>query len=429
MLPSRGITGAARVSGAAAPGAAPPGGSPRRNARKPASRNQNDGASASSASNFGSDNVSASAGGTAPGAFQQCLAAASASVAFSESAASPSAASVASASASSPLGAGLRSAALIAAFAAARRSAVHAAAGAPRMPSSSTTFTSVTAQGMCARACASFLSASPPPPAANRFAKSISAGHGALTRRSKSVSSGLASKTRCSVLDSRTVPTSPRVSRATSATSRARHASSSLARVFISTRLATTTVKSLKKSGFWSTTASTDSSTNAPATDVFSSCRCAATAAARPLPRSDSCTKKLFPRSRGVTSASSTSVNECIPPSTRFLIVSTPVGPQCSKHTLHDSSRAWPCSPQMRSWRSYRRRLASSIACRRERAGRARPSAPRQRATDLTPPEKYVAVQFFEIFGTNFAFRRRATIDERVASRTRRAPQNPLPRM
>ena len=240
------------------------------------------------------------------------------------------------------------------------------------------------------------------------------------------------------------MPTSPRVSRATSATSRARHASSSLARVFISTRLATTTVKSLKKSGFWSTTTSTDSSTNAPATDVFSSCRCAATAAARPLPRSDSCTKKLFSRSRGVTSASSTSVNECIPPSTRFLIVSTPVGPQCSKHTLHDSSRAWPCSPQMRSWRSYRRRLASSIACRRERAGRARPSSSetargtvtRERAarrSDAFEHQKSRGGSVFrDVFSTNtsrFAFRRRATVDERVASRTRRAPQNPLPRM
>ena len=39
---------------------------------------------------------------------------------------------------------------------------------------------------------------------------------------------------------------------------------------------------------------------------------------------------------------------------------------------------------------------------------------------------------FRDVFSTNtsrFAFPRRATANERVASRTRRAPQNPLPRM
>ncbi len=45
---------------------------------------------------------------------------------------------------------------------------------------------------------------------------------------------------------------------------------------------------------------------------------------------------------------------------TKFFIVSEPVGPQPTKHTLASSSFICPCSPQMRSCLSKRRRLFSA---------------------------------------------------------------------
>lgn len=72
----------------------------------------------------------------------------------------------------------------------------------------------------------------------------------------------------------------------------------------------------------------------------------------------------LFPRSARVTLPPSTSVKAAMPPSTRFFSASVPVGPQCRRHTRALSSRDCPCSPQMRSWRSYRRFLSTLTSAR-----------------------------------------------------------------
>ena len=108
-----------------------------------------------------------------------------------------------------------------------------------------------------------------------------------------------------------------------------------------------------------------DSSTKELVTESFSSLSSAATQAAREPPRAEASTRKLhvvlgtwragqqtahlFARSSFVTVALSTTVKEAMPPSTRFLRHSLPVGPQCSRQTLALSRRAWPTSPQIRS--------------------------------------------------------------------------------
>lgn len=62
---------------------------------------------------------------------------------------------------------------------------------------------------------------------------------------------------------------------------------------------------------------------------------------------------KLFPRSPISTLDPSTMVMLPIPPRTRFLRASEPVGPQLSKQMLAFSRAAWPTSPQILRWRSY----------------------------------------------------------------------------
>jgi hypothetical protein len=57
--------------------------------------------------------------------------------------------------------------------------------------------------------------------------------------------------------------------------------------------------------------------------------------------------KKLFPRSPTSTLDPSTTVMLPIPPRTRFLSVSEPVGPQLSKQMLDFSRAACPCSPHI----------------------------------------------------------------------------------
>ncbi|CDF38245.1 unnamed protein product [Chondrus crispus] len=46
-------------------------------------------------------------------------------------------------------------------------------------------------------------------------------------------------------------------------------------------------------------------------------------------------------------------VKEPIPGRTRFFNVSVPAGPALMRQTEARSKAVWPCSPQMRIWRSY----------------------------------------------------------------------------
>lgn len=61
----------------------------------------------------------------------------------------------------------------------------------------------------------------------------------------------------------------------------------------------------------------------------------------------DNVPKKLFPRSPTSTLDPSTTVMLPIPPRTRFLSVSEPVGPQLSKQILDFSRAACPWSPHI----------------------------------------------------------------------------------
>ena len=99
-----------------------------------------------------------------------------------------------------------------------------------------------------------------------------------------------------------------------------------------------------------------------PATCSLSSRSICVTHSARGLPSDASSRKKLLPRSASPTVCPSTTVNEPIPGSTRFLSDSVPTALPLSRHTLHSSIASCPCAPQSRSWRSYRRRLASEAS-------------------------------------------------------------------
>mmetsp|Transcript_14890 Transcript_14890/g.46347 ORF Transcript_14890/g.46347 Transcript_14890/m.46347 type:complete len:232 (+) Transcript_14890:1015-1710(+) len=202
---------------------------------------------------------------------------------------------------------------------------------------------STMAKGTCACVASSRLPRSKP------CAYSSSAGHGADRRRSSTSESGLASTTQCSPLEARSEPSRPYERAASSATPRERHAPSSFCSVRSVSCVATTSWKPPKKSGRFSSRSSTPSSTKFPSTASLSSCSVAHTAAARGAPTSDRDTRKLLPRSRASTFPASTTVKAPMPPSTRFLSVSVPVGPQLTRQTCASSSLACPCSPQMRS--------------------------------------------------------------------------------
>ena len=144
--------------------------------------------------------------------------------------------------------------------------------------------------------------------------------------------------------------------------------------------VAITSVKGVRKSGRASRTSAMSSFTYEPATCSLSSRSICVTHSARGLPSDASSRKKLDPRSASPTVCPSTTVNEPIPGSTRFLSDSVPTALPLSRHTLHSSIASCPCAPQSRSWRSYRRRLAYEASdFISSDAIRCRGAAPRQR--------------------------------------------------
>ena len=88
-------------------------------------------------------------------------------------------------------------------------------------------------------------------------------------------------------------------------------------------------------------------------TSSLSSLRESSRAAARSCPRWATVNIKLFPRSRSVTTASSTTVTWVRPARTRFLSVSLAVAEAPRTHTRAPSRASCPEWPHMRSCRSY----------------------------------------------------------------------------
>mmetsp|Transcript_9254 Transcript_9254/g.29184 ORF Transcript_9254/g.29184 Transcript_9254/m.29184 type:complete len:344 (-) Transcript_9254:91-1122(-) len=183
-------------------------------------------------------------------------------------------------------------------------------------------------------------------------ANASSSGNGSTTRRSDGVLSLCASTRTCSIGATRTVPTRPYERRTTSGRLRSRHADASSRSDGSVSCVAITSEKSSRNAGLVRIRLPTSSCTYDPRTCSFSSLSRRVTHSARGLPRSASSRKKLFPRSRAVTSAPSITVNEPMPGRTRFFSASVPVALPLSKHSLHRSSASCPCSPHMRSCRS-----------------------------------------------------------------------------
>mmetsp|Transcript_24829 Transcript_24829/g.41484 ORF Transcript_24829/g.41484 Transcript_24829/m.41484 type:complete len:286 (-) Transcript_24829:126-983(-) len=189
----------------------------------------------------------------------------------------------------------------------------------------------------------------------------FSSSQGSCKRRSSTLESGLDSIMQCSSKERRTYPMRPYVRAINSGMPFCRSRLSSLRWMFSQSWVAMTRVKLSKKLGLDSIRYSGLSSTKDPETASLSSLRCAHTHLALGVPRLSRSTMKLFPRSRAVTGVASTTVKAAMPPRTRFLRVSAPVGPQFSKHTLEFSSAVCPCSPHIRICLSYFLDLSSFI--------------------------------------------------------------------
>mmetsp|Transcript_11272 Transcript_11272/g.47070 ORF Transcript_11272/g.47070 Transcript_11272/m.47070 type:complete len:295 (-) Transcript_11272:249-1133(-) len=184
-----------------------------------------------------------------------------------------------------------------------------------------------TAKGTCA--CV----ASSSSPSLNSRTNASSSSQGECSRRSSTSLSGLASTTQCSDLDTLRDPSRPYDRAASSGTPSRRQTSSSFTSVCSHSCVAMTNVKALKNSGRASSRVRVLSSTNAPSTASLSSWSAEHASSARDAPTLPAASNQLFPRSRGSTRAMSTTVNAPMPPSTRFLRVSVPVGPAPSRHT------------------------------------------------------------------------------------------------
>mmetsp|Transcript_7775 Transcript_7775/g.21260 ORF Transcript_7775/g.21260 Transcript_7775/m.21260 type:complete len:207 (+) Transcript_7775:1191-1811(+) len=204
---------------------------------------------------------------------------------------------------------------------------------------------SSTAYGMCLRSTMDMDSGSAKCVAA--YARS--SGKGAATRKSLGALSAWSSVTTCSPAAMRTRPTSPYERRTTRGKDCSEQARASLRRVCWGSCVATTMVNSWRKLGSDSRSEVMLSHTKEPRTCSLSSWSRAVTHSARGRPRCASSTKKLLPRSRVVTTASSTTVKEPIPGKTRFFKVSVPVALPLTRQSLHLSRASCPCSPHIRN--------------------------------------------------------------------------------